>query len=354
MTYVDKWRYKGTEYDIQDSNLKEDFDAISNMALMPIHFKWEHGGIDNETGETNNNGSTTRSRDITYYDVDDLVSVTNGSSSMLWIIFYTYSNNAYTFSSAASVAAGNSYAFTSGEYVRFDIRGGLSEAVLVSGYKNKTTIVTAIETTNQELNNVKSEAEITKNIVDDVLITIDKSINLLNPNALTANSIFKDDGTLNTSSQWYSAYSVSDFIDVEDHVGEYIYNTYGNATNADNRSWMNLYGYCFYGADKSTVVSINKTFTGNNFQVPSEAKYVRVCSQTALITVKGMTYFGTGKVDYVEFYENIVPADRLRVEDLKREVEELKSPRTVLFPNTIYGVVGHPFSIYYYNIIKCD
>lgn len=123
------------------SDVKEEISDIKNETKPDIHFNWVHGGIDNATGQLNNNGSLTRSRDEAYYKVSDLFSITNGSTSILWIIFYTESGGTYTFASSTNVAAGSTYNFNSGEYVvRFDIRGSLSEAALVSGVRNSQIV----------------------------------------------------------------------------------------------------------------------------------------------------------------------------------------------------------------------
>lgn len=122
-------------------DLKQDLRDIENEIKPDIRFNWVHGGIDNETGQLNNNGSLTRSRDEAYYKISDLFSITNGSTSVLWIIFYTESGGTYTFASATSVSAGSTYNFNSGEsVVRFDIRGSLSEAALVSGVRNSQIV----------------------------------------------------------------------------------------------------------------------------------------------------------------------------------------------------------------------
>lgn len=121
-------------------DLKSALSAVESETKPPIDFNWVHGGIDNATGETNNDGVLWRSRDENYYKVTDLYSITNGSSSLLWIIFYTESNGAYTFASSTNVSAGSTYNFNSGEYVRFDLRGSLDEAALVSGLRNSKIV----------------------------------------------------------------------------------------------------------------------------------------------------------------------------------------------------------------------
>lgn len=116
------------------TNVKSELTTIENLDNYDIALTWEHGGIDNATGQTNNDGSTSRSRDVTYYAEKHLKSITNGSTSKLWIIFYKLVDGTYTFLSSTSVNGGDTYNFALGtsRYVRFDIRGSLSQAALVS------------------------------------------------------------------------------------------------------------------------------------------------------------------------------------------------------------------------------
>lgn len=118
--------------DVED--VRDAVTAIENETNSRLQLVWEHGGIDNATGRTNNEGSTSRSRDVTFYDGSKLVSVTNASASRLWIIFYTYANDTYTFSSSTGVDAGTSYTFSTDKFIRFDLRGGLDATKLVTVY----------------------------------------------------------------------------------------------------------------------------------------------------------------------------------------------------------------------------
>ena len=122
-------------HELQTNTAKMDtiIKTIENETTAPISFTWEHGGIDNATGATNNNGSLSRSRDITYYDGSKLVSVTNNSTSQVYAIYYTYSNNTYTFSSSTGISAGTTLTFTTDKYIRFDVRGNLDQANLITG-----------------------------------------------------------------------------------------------------------------------------------------------------------------------------------------------------------------------------
>lgn len=113
------------------TEIKSDLNKVGALDRSYIDFNWECGGIDNATGETNNDGVSYRSRDVTYYKVNGLMYVNNASSSTLWIIGYTYSNGSYTFSTSQKVTAGTTYTGHPADYIRFDIRGNLTEASLV-------------------------------------------------------------------------------------------------------------------------------------------------------------------------------------------------------------------------------
>ena len=129
----------------------DNVDALGNMdSKRIITLKWEHGGIDNATGATNNDGSTTRSRDTTYYSVNDLTSIINNSQARLVVIFYSKNNDTYTYMTYHDVNAGTSYRFLHNNlYVRFDIRNGLSSAYLVKLLGEKYPL-------NQIVNNLNS------------------------------------------------------------------------------------------------------------------------------------------------------------------------------------------------------
>ena len=143
--YMDDWLEENEPTEI--ANLKSDLNALESEAFPVIRFNWVHGGIDNATGETNHNGSLSRSRDETYYKVSDLHSITNGSASALWVILYTESNGTYSFLSSSKVSEGSTYYFDTGDYVRFDIRGSLSEAALVSGLRESKIVNDVIQHT---------------------------------------------------------------------------------------------------------------------------------------------------------------------------------------------------------------
>lgn len=98
-----------------------------NLEPMIVGGTWEKGGIDNATGETNNDGSNTRSRIIKYYQPGELVKVSNNTTnSVLWIIEYNKDGDEYVFAGSESVNGGSERSLADNSYyLRFDLRGGI-------------------------------------------------------------------------------------------------------------------------------------------------------------------------------------------------------------------------------------
>jgi len=181
-----------SEYDIKDSvardelsNVKADLSDIETESYPAINFNWVHGGIDNATGRTNNDGSLIRSRDETYYKVSDLRSITNDSTSLLFIIFYTESNGTYTFASSTRVPANSTYYFDNGEYVRFDLRGSLTQADLISGL---------------------CEIQIVSDVLrlgNDLANMLVPSVNLADPSKFTKNKYMDSSGNVGDNTSYF-------------------------------------------------------------------------------------------------------------------------------------------------------
>ena len=139
----------------------------TNLESVSVFPTWEHGGIDNATGENNNEGSTARSRIAKYFAPDELVKVKNTSRNIvLYIIRYTKENNTYTFNDSVSVNSGSEYSFTGNEYyIRFDLRGGLqytdgieftATGIIKEEIDKLTSRVTALENAEPALTNDNS------------------------------------------------------------------------------------------------------------------------------------------------------------------------------------------------------
>lgn len=98
-----------------------------NLGNVTVYPTWEKGGIDNATGETNNDGSAVRSRIAKYFRPNELVKVENNTTnSVLWIIYYTKNGGSYVFNNSESVNAGGEKSFTGNPYyIRFDLRSGI-------------------------------------------------------------------------------------------------------------------------------------------------------------------------------------------------------------------------------------
>lgn len=114
------------------TNLKSDINAITSENRLTLHFKWEHGGIDGDTGKTNNDGSLTRSRDVTYYSTKDVYEITNLSSVNVWVCFYRTADE-NSFFRLQGIAPSKTYQFSGDSYFRVDVRGSLQTAQSVIG-----------------------------------------------------------------------------------------------------------------------------------------------------------------------------------------------------------------------------
>ena len=115
------------------SNLKSDFssDATYNEDLI-----WTNGGIDNATGQNNNDGSLTRSRTDSYYLANQYTSIENNNTSSAAVLFVIYYDEHYNYVDFLRVEAGTTaefidyenagirYATIRTKYVRFDLRAG--------------------------------------------------------------------------------------------------------------------------------------------------------------------------------------------------------------------------------------
>lgn len=107
--------------------LKNELKAVENEEPYKLSMAWEHGGIDNATGETNNNGSLSRTRCLTYLKESDLEKVVNNTSGRAFAILYSEENNTYTFTGYKVAEAGETLYFDSEseKYIRFDVRASL-------------------------------------------------------------------------------------------------------------------------------------------------------------------------------------------------------------------------------------
>ena len=72
----------------QVSDLKEDLESEQDDGLFHRYLTWEHGGIDNATGQNNNEGSLTRSRMPEYLLYSDYNQIFNGASARTYVIYY--------------------------------------------------------------------------------------------------------------------------------------------------------------------------------------------------------------------------------------------------------------------------
>lgn len=127
---------KFAKVDETTNSLKNDLVNTVELDFAPMKMTWESGGIDNETGLLNNEGSLTRSRDITSYKVSNCKKIKNNSNATLWVIYY--GNEKVTeFQGSQKVEPNATYEFLANyNYVRFDLRGSLetSANIILYGY----------------------------------------------------------------------------------------------------------------------------------------------------------------------------------------------------------------------------
>lgn len=133
---------RGADGDVTRSefnDLKSDINAITSEDRLTLHFKWEHGGIDGDTGKTNNDGSLTRSRDVTYYSTKDVYEITNLSSVNVWVCFYRTADE-NSFFRLQGIAPSKTYQFSGDSYFRVDVRGSLQIAQSVIGKRSYSAL----------------------------------------------------------------------------------------------------------------------------------------------------------------------------------------------------------------------
>lgn len=287
----------------QTSDLNSDFEDLADLSDIQKHLKWEHGGIDNATGATNNDGSLVRSRDVTYYKVSDFLSITNKSTSVLWIIFYTESGGAYTFHSSQSVSADGTYTFdvasVADDYFRLDIRGGLSEAAKVELLYSTDLVRTVNKLVNE-------------NVIDE----IPQRENLFDKTTAIAGKYIKHtDGKEGSSESYYA----TEFIPVRKGVTYYtggFYPTY-SALYDEDKKFLN-----------GNVISSSEflgTFT------PSEDGYFRG-------TIAAAAYLDAAYISpYHQYFVNYGNVD-FTFASAKLSEESALNARGEISPNLFQGV----------------
>lgn len=130
----------------QVTDLKSDLAVEQDNGLFHRYLTWEHGGINNETGESNNDGSLVRSRMPEYLLCADYENITNDSDVVGYIIYY---NSDKSFASASQIDI-NGYLAIDKSYVyfRLDLRGAIEKTRLVKVYQLLNTLGTMKNTLN--------------------------------------------------------------------------------------------------------------------------------------------------------------------------------------------------------------
>lgn len=214
------------------------------------------------------------------------------------------------------------------KYINFAIRKSDATSSDISSYIDAVAAGLILKKEQYMIDNGNIQYEL------DCIAYAPSTQNLMNPFTIT------DGTTLNSSGSPVASASrgLSDFIDVYGHSGEYVYNTYGAGQSADDRTFFPVHSYCFYGADKTTVIECKINYNGNNFAVPENAYWLRIGADRTHMKDRMMTYYGTGKIAY-EPFEYALKLDN-----------EIKT----IIPPKIWGVVGNPFSVYFYNILQLN
>lgn len=242
------------------TNLKQDLNTINDVEWKKITLTWAHGGIDNATGANNNNGSTSRSRTDVYMKESDLFCIKNASSVVGYVIFYTKSDDTYTFVKNKPLNPNSAVDFNpSGNYyVRFDLRGGFSSTEGVSLYAKQTKYKTVMD-------NVPAI---------EALIADKCKLTKVTPSIGYANSVIGKSGTTVTT-DYQDDYSVSEAIAVGDADAVLIPYDFP------------VYGYYIGFYTSSSISSAIATkqgicYAGTIVPIPTDAEYFRICAPEAV------------------------------------------------------------------------
>ena len=152
------------------------------------------------------------------------------------------------------------------------------------------------------------------------------SPNLIDTSALTPARFTNVNGSIQefTSGSYYNYWRMTDFIDVHNHVGEYI-------------SITNHNGYCFYTSEKTAIAgsgeSLGMNYPANSsadpIEIPSNAYYVRLVywyRETAILNP--MANFGATLLEYSPYGEislqdgsvfNVTLGEKISFENIENE-----------------------------------
>lgn len=262
-----------TAIDTEFTNVKSDLSATEDESRKNVHFVWEHGGIDYSTGNTNNDGSLTRSRDVTYHNVKNIYSVMNGTSGLLYLIFYTDTNGTPTYSHYQAVAANTEYVlepFDTDAYIRFDLRSGLDATSLVSGKCHYSELITDVK-------DVKTRSNYYKDFLDKLY-----PYNRIDYDAVTDNKYIRASNGNLANSNYFRA---TDYIDLTNQTSIVI--------------GKGIAQFAYYKADKTYLSGedVNTVTDVAQYTVPENAVYARFSIDKA--GGNGLVYFGTVS-DYID------------------------------------------------------
>lgn len=117
----------------QFAAVKSDIASLVTDGTYIVDLTWEHGGIDNATGQNNNEGSTTRSRVAEYMKCSDYDYISSTDESQnVWVIYY---NSNKVFIGSDSVVNGTAEIQQNYTFFRLDYRRGLEYTYNIKLYK---------------------------------------------------------------------------------------------------------------------------------------------------------------------------------------------------------------------------
>lgn len=128
----------GTAIRTQFTDVKSDLEAEQDDGMFHRYLTWEHGGIDNETGLNNNEGSLVRSRMPEYLLIKDFYKIANGTSNPAYVIYY---KDDKTFHHSQTISSGSEALIQQNtrptcKYFRIDLRASLNKTALVKTYQD--------------------------------------------------------------------------------------------------------------------------------------------------------------------------------------------------------------------------
>jgi len=133
----------------QFSDSRDDLESEQDDGLYHRYLSWEHGGIDNATGENNNEGSLVRSRMPEYLLCADYETITIDSSDTAYVIYYK-ADKSFKDSAALRTDTSPVVINKNATYFRLDMRASLDMTYHIRLYQ-KTNLTLFKDTIQKEI-----------------------------------------------------------------------------------------------------------------------------------------------------------------------------------------------------------